>query len=236
MDNASTAKAGSRTPLGPASALAAVGDVTFGNRVNSGFHLPCGGHRVMSAPRKLPLPRSRFWVPACVGSWGRFVLVVAFALAGMGHARADESRVVGHPVPWEFASARYEVTVNGKPVPVFFATMNLHFVSFDFTGAVEVKVRINEDDYTRKVGIALPKADEFWQGGAVVRPLSRGVKPTTKGRDVAFTLTKPRQYAVERPGTRANTDEVLFLFANPPAEDRPRKDDPKVVWLEPGTH
>jgi hypothetical protein len=173
---------------------------------------------------------------SCKDWWYRSLLVAGFAFAFVSSLCGESMpHVLGHSVPWEFASARYEVTVNGNPMPVFFACGNLHFVSFDFEGAVEVKIRINENDYTRMDGVVLPKAADFWQESAIVRPLSRGVNPVTKGRDVTFTLTRPGQYAVERPGT-SHKDEVLFLFANPPEKDVPQKSDPNVIWLEPGTH
>ncbi len=162
-------------------------------------------------------------------------LVGAVALA-VATTPAAETEVTPHPVPWEFASARYGVTVNGKPVTVFFAAMNLHFASFDFTGQAEVQVTINETDYNRSDGKTYLKPDEFWQGNAVVRPLARGIQPTTDGRKVSFSVTQPGQYSIERPGTGHFEDEVLFLFANPTEKDIPRPDDAKVIWLGAGTH
>jgi hypothetical protein len=144
----------------------------------------------------------------------KFILATLFAFS-LAAAHAVGSEVTPHPVPWEFASDRYGVTVNGKPVTVFFSTMNLHFASFDFTGQADVQVTINENDYNRSDGKTYLKPDEFWQGKAIVRPLSRGIQTVTDGRKVTFTLTKPGQYAVERPVTGHFEDEVLFLFANP---------------------
>jgi hypothetical protein len=151
-------------------------------------------------------------------------------------AAAAEERATAHPVPWEMSSKRYHVSVNGQPVSVFFATMNLHFASFDFSGEADVQVTINENDYHRLDGKTYLKPEEFWHGAAVVRPRSRGVVPRTKGREVKFRLTQPGQYSIERPGTEGFEDEVLFLFANPPEKNIPRADDPKVVWLGPGLH
>ena len=45
------------------------------------------------------------------------------------------SQVTTHPVPWEFASDRYNVTVNGKPATVFFASMNLLLCKLRLHGA-----------------------------------------------------------------------------------------------------
>lgn len=163
-------------------------------------------------------------------------LLVLLAAVSLATTSARASEISAHPVPWEFASARYAVTVNGKPVSVFFAAMNVHFASFDFAGKAEVKVTIQKDDYNRSDGKTYPKPDEFWQGSAMVRPVSRGVKATTAGRDVTFTISQPGQYSVERPGTGGFEDEVLFLFANAPEKNVPRADDPGVIWLGPGVH
>ena len=45
-----------------------------------------------------------------------------------------------HSVPGEFASDYYEVKVNGQPVQVFHAGLNVYFASFDFIGNADVKV------------------------------------------------------------------------------------------------
>lgn len=165
----------------------------------------------------------------------RFFILLYWLCALCG-SHAAELHVAPHPVPWEFGSARYAVTVNGQPVTVFFAAMNVHFASFDFSGQADVKVTINENDYHRNDGRTYLKAAEFWQESAVVRPLSRGIKPKTAGRDVNFAITQPGQYSIERPGTGGFEDEVLFLFANAPEKNVPLQDDPKVIWLGPGVH
>ncbi len=123
-----------------------------------------------------------------------------------------KSQVTTHPVPWEFASDRYNVTVNGKPATVFFASMNLHFVSFDFMGQADVQVTINENDYNRHDGKTYLKAGEFWQNNALVRPLSRGIKPKTNGGKVTFSITQPGQYSIERPGTGGFEAKYCFFL------------------------
>lgn len=109
------------------------------------------------------------------------VLLVLHATAWAAAAPGDVAgTVVPHPVPWKFASERYAVTVNGKPVNVPFAAMNLHVASFDFVGRADVRVTVNENDYNRLDGKPLPKANDLRQGAAVVRPPSRGVTPKTQ--------------------------------------------------------
>ncbi len=51
--------------------------------------------------------------------------------------------VTPHSVPGEFASDYYEVKVNGQPVQVFHAGLNVYFASFDFVGNADVKVISN---------------------------------------------------------------------------------------------
>lgn len=112
------------------------------------------------------------------------------------------STVTPHPVPDEFASSRFAVQVNGKPVPVFHAALNLYFASFDFTGVAEVEV-------------TSPTAG-YWQGRAILRPLSRKIVPVTNDSTCTFTIQSPGQFSLERPGTTNFRDEALFLFANAP--------------------
>jgi len=162
-------------------------------------------------------------------------LAVLAASRAASAVEPADGTVTPHPVPPEFTAGRnerYSVTVNGKPAAVFHAALNIYFVSFDFTGQAEVKVAAKESDY--------------WQGMAIVRPLSRGIAARTVGLAATFTITRPGQFSVERPGLPQLTverpgsnrfdDEVLFVFANAPERDVPRADDPHVIWLGPGLH
>ena len=88
------------------------------------------------------------------------VLCLCF-FTSLAAALAQPPPVQPHSVPWEFASDRYGVTVNGKPVTVFFASMNLHFAGFDSSGQAEVRVAINENDCNRVDGKSCLKPDEF---------------------------------------------------------------------------
>ena len=165
------------------------------------------------------------------------VFIICLLLAASLHAALAQQPVLRpHPVPWEFASERYSVRVNGRPVSVMLTAMNLHAASFDFTGMAKVQVEIQPNDYNRLDGRTYLKPEEFWDGRAVVRPSSRGITAMTSGRIVTFTLTQPGQYAIERPGTGRFEDEVLFVFANPPEARVPERSDPKVIWLGPGIH
>lgn len=160
---------------------------------------------------------------------------------------ADTPSVVPHGVPDEFTSLAYHVTVNGAPVKVFHAALNVHFASFDFTGNAEVVVTVPPSRGTPPVvppysgqyhhRLIPPPSDDFWQGQAVVRPQSRQIAVTTRARAAHFTLSAPGQYSVERPGTSHHLDQVLLLFANrPDPAPPPPRGRPEVIHLEPGIH
>jgi len=161
--------------------------------------------------------------------------------------RVAAAPIVPHGVPDEFASLAYTVTVNGTPVKVFHAGLNVHFASFDFTGTAEIKVTVTPPRTTpspaahysgqyRHRYVPSPPVD-FWQSQAIVRPLSRQVAATTQGPEARFTLTAPGQYSVERPGTSHYLDQVLLLFANRPAPaPSPERGRPDVIHLESGIH
>lgn len=149
--------------------------------------------------------------------------------------------VVPYPVPNEYISTQYIVSVNGKPVPVFHAGLNVYFASFDFTGEAQVKIiagKQNRRYYTLAADKENLQDDPkgFWKGNARVRPLSRNIRPETQDSLVTFLLTDAGQYSIEQPGTSTFKDQVLFLFANRPGKDRPKNDDSRVIYLKPGIH
>jgi len=167
------------------------------------------------------------------------------ALLVVSHVLSAE--VAPHDVPAEFEATQYVVAVNNVPVKVFHAGLNVYFASFDFTGVADVRVTAPPPRGTPPTVSPYsgqyqhrylpPSGDDFWQSQAIVRPLSRQVAVTTRGREASFTLTAPGQYTVERPGTSHYRDQVLLLFANrPDPASPPARDRPDVVYLAPGIH
>lgn len=157
--------------------------------------------------------------------------------AGTGFAQT----VTPHPVPEEFASDYYQVTVNGQAVPVFHAGLNVYFASFDFTGnaSVTVKSNFNSGSYSGQTSNKeAVKVDErgYWRGEVFVRPLSKNVRPKLNGDAVDFTLADAGQYSVERVGTGHFKDDALFLFANRPDATTPKLTGPNVIHLKAGIH
>lgn len=158
-----------------------------------------------------------------------------------------QSSLAGHVLTWpapegEPASPDYEVLVNGTPVfcytsyqfadnlkgdePVTMAgrpVSPVSFCSFDFSGEVEVEVRML--DNLRRAGV---RTD-----GIVVRPLSLGIRPVVKSDRFCFRVDKPCQLSIEPGGS---LQHPLHIFANPPETHIPRKNDPKVRYFGPGVH
>lgn len=146
-----------------------------------------------------------------------------------------------HSVPEEFSSDYYEVKVNGKPVQVFHAGLNVYFASFDFTGNADVKVtsKYNSSSYSGQTSNKeLPKVDEkgYWRGEVNIRPLSKNIRPLLNGSGVSFSLSEAGQYSVERAGTSHFKDDVIFLFANRPDGNIPNLSAKNVIHLKAGIH
>jgi hypothetical protein len=164
-------------------------------------------------------------------------LQIIFCLMTKGFSQI----VTPHTVPEEFASDYYEVKVNGQPVQVFHAGLNVYFASFDFTGNANVKVtsKYNSSSYSGQTSNkVLPKVDErgFWRGDVNIRPLSKNIKPLLNGADVSFSLSEAGQYSVERAGTSHFKDDVIFLFANRPDASIPNIMAKNVIHLKAGIH
>ncbi len=148
--------------------------------------------------------------------------------------------VTPHPVPEEFASTNFAVTVNGQSIPVFHAGLNVYFASFDVTGKANVSVKPKTGDgkyvgqTSNKEAASVDKG--YWRGSVQVRPLSKNIQPVLNGSTVTFSLTNAGQYSVERAGITNFTDEVLLLFANRPDENIPPLTASNVIHLKAGIH
>jgi hypothetical protein len=163
-------------------------------------------------------------------------IMVALAIV-----QAFSQIVIPHPVPEEFASDYYVVTINGQPVPVFHAGLNVYFASFDFTGSARVTVspKVDSDKYagqTSNKEATQVGAKGYWGGEVTVRPLSKNIKPKLTGATVNFSLTDAGQYSIERAGTSNFKDDVLLLFANRPDVSVINLTDKNVIHLKAGIH
>lgn len=150
-------------------------------------------------------------------------------------------------------SNRYSVVVNGKPVEVYKAALNINVANITLSGATEVVVKAKDKGY--------------WNEGAKIRPLSQNIVPEIREDALRFCLDKPVKLSVERnnqiwdhvseldlkrddpawwkEGFRYNenlqlnsyatgTAEVLLIFADTLQEEPPQQDG--IIRLLPGIH
>ncbi|MDR1664057.1 MAG: hypothetical protein LBR83_03935 [Clostridiales bacterium] len=91
---------------------------------------------------------------------------------------------------------------------------------FDFTGGdVDIAIEmLNTEDFPEITS-------------ATVSPLSLGITPVIEGRRVSFSVSEPGSYTVQFNGS---SKRAVHIFANPPETDIPDRNDPNVVWIEPG--
>ena len=137
-----------------------------------------------------------------------------------------------HPsVQDEELSQEYTVTVNGQAVPVYTAPIDpgynpksgqqwdptYSFTSFEFFGGVTVKISSSK-----------PLTE------ISIRPTSPDVCIKLKGKTATFMLEQPGNFVIER--NNNGRKDPLLLFANPIEVERPRQDDPDVIYYGPGRH
>lgn len=128
------------------------------------------------------------------------------------------------------ASTDATLTVEGEPVFVYNAVVNNTYswsktpklsttpmAYFDFEGEVAVDILMP--------GLSKPVES------AVVSPISAGVQAQVEDGHVKFILSKPGQYTVQ---FNESANKAMHIFANPIEKDIPDKNDPNVIFIEPG--
>ena len=135
----------------------------------------------------------------------------------------------------ETLSEHYEVTVNGRPIPVYSCRVSAMPFNQVWPGYQRPL------DQTELAGFAC------WDMGApvkvvvqsqravqsvVVRPASRGIRPLVEGNRISFSVERPGPIVVEVNGPH----HALHLFANPPEKNAPAANAPGVRYFGPGVH
>lgn len=164
---------------------------------------------------------------------------IFFLLLSVGTAYSQS--LSPHPVPEEFASNYFIVTVNGQNIPVFHAGLNVYFASFDFTGEAAVIVTSNYktkqySGQTYNKDVIKVGEKGYWGGDVLIRPLSKNVQAKLEGLTASFKLSEPGQYSVERVGTSHFKDDAIFLFANRPDTPLPKTNHPNLIHLKAGIY
>lgn len=120
----------------------------------------------------------------------------------------------------DYLSEDYTIEVNGLSVPVYAATTQLHdkkysIAYFDFSGEVTVKI---------KSELPLDKL--------VVLPERYNIKPEVENNEAVFILNSPYDISFEPTGCNS----PLLIFTNSSETNIPDKNDPNVLFFDPGEH
>lgn len=91
---------------------------------------------------------------------------------------------------------------------------------------------IFDSDFSRPVEVKVTKVSGT-VGSARIRPLAKGISSTLSGNQLQFTLSAPQKISVEFNGDIMNN---LFVFANPPEQNKPNPGDPGVIYFAPGIY
>jgi hypothetical protein len=136
------------------------------------------------------------------------------AAMAFGAASADAGQAMVYPFAEGLpASDRYRLDAGGKAIFVHQTEVS-DFACFGLDGAVPVQITCAET-----------------VTAAVVRPLSRGIRPAIDGRVVRFTVDGPGPLSVEIDGAIRGS---LLLFVDPPEVAVPAPRTPGVRYFEGG--
>lgn len=150
---------------------------------------------------------------------GTFLRITcAFILISAG----VQAEIEIYSLPQDLRSDFFSVTINGKAAPVAHAASGYYFVNFDLEGMAEISITAPREGY--------------WAKGVEVEPWRHGIRPTLRGRTISFAISKPIKLSISRPGDYFAGAEMLFLFANPPEVNPPKKGDAGVRYYGPGVY
>jgi hypothetical protein len=113
-------------------------------------------------------------------------------------------------------SSDYSVTVDGKPL-FLLDTKVAAIATFGITGQTEIRVK---------------PISPFHD--VVIRPLSKGIKPTVENGEISFTIDSPMQLSLELDGKFGKADHPLLFFANAPEHRPVDLKDPNLIYFASG--
>jgi len=159
----------------------------------------------------------------------KFLIIGLFVLL---HSISFAQEVISYPVP---ASLIYDIHNDDYSVQVrniggvwqdlyeysvqvdMDNPQDASMAQFDFSGTVEVKVRLNNSILNQ----------------VKIRPAIANIQPVISGNTFTFILNEPKKLSIE---TNGDTRRNLHLFANPIETDIPDPKDPNVIYFGPGVH
>ena len=122
----------------------------------------------------------------------------------------------------DILSNHFQVTVDGKPVEVLHAALNLYFLNI--TAAKHHHI------------VVTAPVDGFWDRGVEVQPWRLNIRPEVLGRTISFDLRGEAKLTLSRPNDFLADSEMLYLFANPPEIAAPTMSTPGLRYYGPGMH
>ncbi|MCL4203217.1 MAG: hypothetical protein KJ000_12005 [Pirellulaceae bacterium] len=166
----------------------------------------------------------------------RTLIVSSLTVAAGLSLAADEAGIRTWPAPdGEALSEHYELRVNGRAVPVHACRVSAvpfnqvwpgyqrpldqtelaGFACWDMTDPVQIEIQSQRAVQS-----------------VVIRPASRGIRPTIEDNCIAFSLERPGPVIVEV----NDMHHALHLFASSPERETPAADAPGVRYFGPGVH
>ena len=132
----------------------------------------------------------------------------------------------GEPV-----STLFTATVDGENAPAKAIRVSAYPYNYGWLGHQRPEEQSEDSAYIafesdKPVTIRVKPGREFCE--AVVRPLSKGIKPEREGGGLVFTLEHPGQYSLELDGHHNN----LHIFFDAPREYA----EDGVIYYGPGVH
>lgn len=159
------------------------------------------------------------------------IMMVFLCTAGLASAEQEKTLLTIYEGPKTMESSRTaSVSVNGYELFVYDVMVNHEHIwnantqpsstpmtYFDFNGKARIEIRMT--------GL------EQEVVSAEVLPTAAGIVPEIREGIICFTVSEPGQYTVIFNGS---VNKALHIFANPPEENVPDPEDPKVYYIGPG--
>lgn len=148
--------------------------------------------------------------------------------------KPEVTEVKVYPAPAGITlSKNFQMTVNGKEVPLYLAKVppvaqipRLTGSRDEFGLASYSSFDMHKD---ARVTVTYPEAVE----SVKILPTSYNIVPEIDGQQITFSVDGPSHITVEVNG---DWHESLHIFANPFEENVPNPDDPNTVYFGPGIH
>lgn len=141
------------------------------------------------------------------------------------------SNVVIYPKPRDvLQSSKYKVNVHqGKKTfsPFVYFNPSTHPSHLDYSTSHLTF------SFSKSITVEVERLNGEAVKTCIIRPQSYGIKPIIKGNKISFTLDQPRMISVEMD---SDTQHSMLVFALPLENNIPKKNDPQVVYFEPGIH